>query len=170
MLPMASSASADASFEIRLADLLPAGYRLAYGMLHDPATAEDVVQEAAVKAWRKRSRLRSGADPLPWFLGIVANECRSARRHRWWSVLSLDRLEPAIAGDEDGIVRGADLRRALLRLSVQDRLIIVLFFYLDLPLDDVARVADLSVPAARSRLYRSVKKLRPGMGVKEVTQ
>jgi DNA-directed RNA polymerase specialized sigma24 family protein len=79
-------------------------------------------------------------------------------------------LEPAIAGDEDGIVRGADLRRALLRLSVQDRLIIVLFFYLDLPLDDVARVADLSVPAARSRLYRSVKKLRPGMGVKEVTQ
>jgi RNA polymerase sigma-70 factor (ECF subfamily) len=170
MLPAAGSPSTDASFEIRLADLLPIGYRLAYGMLHDPATAEDVVQEAAVKAWRKQSRLRLGADPLPWFLGIVANECRLARRHRWWSVLSLDRSEPTTASSEDGILRGADLRRAMLRLSVQDRLVIVLFFYLDLPLDEVARVAKVSVTAARSRLYRSVKKLRRGLEVQELTQ
>jgi RNA polymerase sigma-70 factor (ECF subfamily) len=168
MLPVAGSPSVDVSFEIRLADMLPVGYRLAYGMLHDAATAEDVVQEAALKAWRKRSRLRSGADPLPWFLGIVGNECRMARRHRWWSVLALDRSEAATASNEDGVLRGADLRRVVLRLPVQDRLVIILFFYLDLPLDEVARVAGLSVTAARSRLYRSVKKLRRGMEVQEL--
>jgi RNA polymerase sigma-70 factor (ECF subfamily) len=91
-----------------------------------------------------------------------------ARRHRWWSVLSLDRSEPATASNEDGVLRGADLRRAVLRLPVQDRLVIILFFYLDLPLDEVARVAGLSVTAARSRLYRSVKKLRRGMEVQEL--
>lgn len=71
-------------FELVLGDLIPHGHRLACGMLHDPAAAEDAVQEAALKAWRKQSRLQAGVDPLPWFLAIVANECRSMRRRRRW--------------------------------------------------------------------------------------
>jgi RNA polymerase sigma-70 factor, ECF subfamily len=154
-------------FDVVLGDLIPFGYRLACGMLHDAAAAEDAVQEAALKAWRKRSRLRPGADPLPWFLAIVANECRSMRRQRWWSVLRLDSREPAVAAGEDRIVRGADLRQAIRRLTPRDRLLVILFFYLDLPLEEAARIAGVSVAAARGRLYRSVKKLRPGLELEE---
>jgi DNA-directed RNA polymerase specialized sigma24 family protein len=71
-----------AALEARLPQLLAPGFRLACALLHDAATAEDVVQEAALKAWRKAGRLRPGSDPLPWFLGIVANECRSRKRER----------------------------------------------------------------------------------------
>src|SRR5260221_9537209 len=63
--------------------------RLAYGMLLDRTEAEDVVQEAAIKAWRRLGNLRAGADFAPWFLGIVANQCRTVRRTPWWSVLGL---------------------------------------------------------------------------------
>jgi RNA polymerase sigma-70 factor (ECF subfamily) len=154
-------------FEVVLGDLTPSGYRLACGMLHDAAAAEDAVQEAALKAWRKRAHLRPGADPLPWFLAIVANECRSMTRRRWWSVLRTESLDPAVAPEEDRVVRRADLRQAILRLSPRDRLVVILFFYLDLPLEEVARIAGLSVGAARARLYRSVKKLRPGLEFEE---
>jgi RNA polymerase sigma-70 factor (ECF subfamily) len=159
--------TADVTLEVRLRDLIPRGYRLACGMLHDPGRAEDAVQEAALRAWRKQSQLRPGADLQAWFLAIVANECRSARRRRWLSVLSLDHRDAPSAPADDQALRGADLRRALLALPDKDRLVVVLRFYLDLSLDEVARVAGLSPSAARGRLYRSIKKLRPGLELQE---
>jgi RNA polymerase sigma-70 factor (ECF subfamily) len=150
-----------------LQDLLIPGYRLACGMLHDAAAAEDVVQEAALKAWRKRGRLRPESDALPWFLAIVANECKSVRRRWWWSVLPLGPRELSNPGSETPTEEGLDLRRALRRLPVGDQLVVVLFFYLDLPLEEVARASGLTVAAARSRLYRALKKLRPEMELEE---
>jgi RNA polymerase sigma factor (sigma-70 family) len=170
MTPRPVAASADDSFGLLLQDLLLPGYRLACGMLHDAAAAEDVVQEAALKAWRKRSRLRPGSDALPWFLGIVANECRSLRRRRWWSVLPLGPREVAGPSAEPATTEGLDLRRALRRLPAGDQLVIVLFFYLDLPLEEVARASGLTVTAARSRLYRALKKLRPEVELEEAMQ
>src|ERR1700688_1380149 len=79
----------DSAFEILLEPLLEPGYRLAGGMLQDHQAAQDAVQEAAVKAWRKLRQLRDGSEMRPWFLGIVANECRSARRSRWSSVIKM---------------------------------------------------------------------------------
>jgi RNA polymerase sigma factor (sigma-70 family) len=157
-------------FESDLEAAIPFGYRLACGMLHDPAAAEDAVQEASLKAWRKRSTFRPGADLRPWFLAIVANECRSALRGRWRSVLTLERWVPAPATTRGDAAEGADLRRELRRLSPGDRAIVVAFFYLDLPLDEVARMAGVSPSAARSRLYRSIKRLRPGLEIEEAVR
>src|SRR3989442_14007942 len=63
-----------------LAPLIGPGIRLACAMLHDAQTAEDMVQDASLIAWRK---LSAGAQPSnlkSWFLGVVANEWRNARR------------------------------------------------------------------------------------------
>src|SRR4029077_4265500 len=79
----------DRAFEILLRPLLEPGYRLAGGMLQDHQAAQDAVQEAAFKAWRKLRQLRSGSEMRPWFLGIVATECRSVRRSRWSSVVKM---------------------------------------------------------------------------------
>ena len=75
-----AKAGDEVAFEELLRPLIDPAYRFACVMLSDPAAAEDVVQEAAVKAWRKLDQLRDGYDPQPWFLGIVANQCRSLRR------------------------------------------------------------------------------------------
>ncbi len=53
-----------------------------------------------------------------------------------------------------------DLRRALSRLSADQRLVIVLYFYLDLPLDQIAITTRSSYAAVRGRLYRGLRKLR----------
>jgi RNA polymerase sigma-70 factor (ECF subfamily) len=61
-----------------------------------------------------------------------------------------------------------DLRRALLRLSPDERLPLVLHFYLDLPLDEVARTLGVSSSAAKSRIYRAAKRLRSDLTMEEV--
>lgn len=62
---------------------------------------------------------------------------------------------------------GADLRRAIAKLAHEDRLVVVLYFYLDMPLEEVAAVTGKSAGAARARLYRAVGKLRPGVAIEE---
>ncbi len=170
MVDTTGEAHVEVPFEVRLADLIPFGYRLACGLLHDPAQAEDAVQEAAIKAWRRQARLRPGSDARPWFLAIVANECRSLVRGRWWSMLRLPAREVAVPAGDDTVLRHADLRRAILSLTPGARLVVVLFFYLDLPLEQVARIAGVSTSAARGRLYRSIKRLRPRLDPEEALQ
>lgn len=156
------------AFEELIAPLMEPGYRLACGMLLNRDEAEDAVQEATVKAWLKLSGFRAGADPRPWFLTIVANHCWDLRRSRWWSVQrGVDAQEARSAPLED-LAGGVDLRRALAALPVADRALLVLHYYLDLPLEEVARVLRLSTAAAKSRLYRVLRRLRGHLEVGEV--
>jgi RNA polymerase sigma-70 factor (ECF subfamily) len=157
-----------AEFTAQLDAVLDPAYRLATVMLRDRSAAEDAVQEAALKAWRKHGQLRGGAASFrPWFLSIVANECRMARRTSWWRVLRLPELpEPAVPSSEMDVSSG-DLREAVLRLEPRDRAALFCFFYLDLPMEEVARVLGVSPTAARSRVYRAARRLRPELESEE---
>src|SRR6266571_3561292 len=100
-----------------------------------------------MKAWRAASRLRDDSGDLrPWFLTIVANQCRSTRRSRWWRVLRLARLPEAAEGVSATDAR-LDLDRALARLSREHREVLALRYFLDLSVDEVARVLGISVAA-----------------------
>ena len=167
---MWNAAAGDASsFSQLIEPLLDPAFRLAAVMLADRAAAQDAVQEASINAWRKMRQLRGDERSLrSWFLSIVANECRMARRQRWWSVVKL--AEPQRIEDTTDHYSGAagDVRRALLRLKPEDRLPLVLHFYLDLPLDEVARTLGVSESAAKSRIYRAAQRLRPQLSMEEV--
>ncbi len=135
-------------------------YRLAYGMLHAREEAEDAVQEGALKAWRGLSSLREGTDLKRWFLAIVANQCRTTLRSRWWSVLKVTSPNRDPYHTKD-VARDLDLRRALKRLPHGDRLALVLRYYLDMPFEEMASALGVSVQAAKSRTHRAVRRLRP---------
>lgn len=158
----------DQSFAELFGPFVQPAYRLACAMLHDAQAAEDVVQEASLIAWRKLDRLDDLSRLRPWFLGIVANECRNARRRGWRKSVKVGLPATlSTASTEDQSVRRADLRRALMRLDDDDRLVVALYFYLDMPLAEVAVVTGTSSDAARKRLYRAVQRLRPGLAVEE---
>ena len=166
-----SAASQEIS-ERRFADLLTPliepGFRLALAMLHDAQAAEDAVQEASFTAWRKVSRIQDQGRLRPWFLGVVANKCRNARRVKWAVEVNLGLSEElAVPSAEELTLRGADLRHAVTRLGYQDRLVVILYFYLDMSVEEVAAVAGKSVGATRARLYRAISKLRPDLTVQE---
>ena len=162
-----AKAGDDAAFEALLEPLITPGYRLALGLLHDHDAAEDAVQDAAVLAWRKIRNLREGAEMRPWFFGIVAHQCRSAQRSRWWSVVKLPDIVSRSGGGDDEVVQGADLRSELLKLGHKDRLALVLFYYVDLPMDEVAAACGTSRAGVKKRIQRIVHRLRPNLRVEE---
>jgi RNA polymerase sigma-70 factor (ECF subfamily) len=157
----------EAAFTSLLRPLLEPAYRLAAGMLQDRQLAEDAVQEAAVKAWRKIDQLREGTEMRPWFFGIVANECRTTRRSRWWGVLKTDAGRRSAEAPDEEAARSVDLRNALKGLRPEQRLVVVLYFYLDLPLDEIATIAGASFAAVRGRLYRGIRELKADFPITE---
>lgn len=164
----AAKPTSEATFADLLTPLIEPGFRLALAMLRDAQAAEDAVQEASFTAWRKLGRMQDPNRLRPWFLGVVANKCRNARRNKWTADVTLgvpDEL--TVVSNEERMLRGADLRRAIARLGHDDRLVVVLYFYLDMPVDEVATVAGSSVGATRARLYRAIRKLRPSVAVEE---
>lgn len=157
------------AFTALLEPLLHPAFRLAVGMLQDRQLAEDAVQEAALKAWQKSDRLSEGRPFQPWFLGIVANQCRTTRRGRWWQVLRTDAAPANAESADESAAEGVDLRTALKRLSPDQRLVIVLYFYLDLPLDQVAQITGASYSAVRGRFYRGLREMRIHLSTAEAT-
>jgi RNA polymerase sigma factor (sigma-70 family) len=147
------------TFDVELQPLLGVAMRLATAMRLERNDAEDAVQEAALRAWRRRQNLRPGTDLRPWFLAIVANQCRETRRARWARVLRFaDPPEgPAVlAADTAGRL---DVAAALRRLPHDIRLAVVLRYYLDLSYEDVAATSGCTVEAARSRVRRGLAAL-----------
>ena len=156
----------EVAFANSIEALLPIGFRLAFAMLRKRDDAEDVVQEAAMKAWQKRRTFRAGAEPRPWFLAIVVNECRMIHRRRLRN--SIEPLDPEQATSPVarlGIEEVDQLRRALARLGREDRLVLVLRYYLDLPNEEVGRTLGISAATARVRVHRAIQRLRPGIEV-----
>lgn len=150
------------AFDDLVGPLVDQAFRLAFGMLHDREAAEDAVQEATVRSWRKLGNLKPGTEMRPWYLAIVANQCRTVARGRWWSVIRLDGITQAtVPGFEDRIVRGADLRAALRKLSLDQREALVLRYYLDLPVEEVASITGVPVGTVKSRINRGLAAMRP---------
>lgn len=149
------------AFALRLEPLLPVAFRLAYAMLRNRDDAEDAVQDGAAQAWRKRTTFRAGAELRPWFLAIVANECRMLmRRNR--RPMVVEAREPVPDSDA-----AQSLRRALIRLDMNSRLALVLRYYLDLNFEEVGKTLGVSAGAARVRVHRALQKLRPAFEVEE---
>jgi len=157
------------AFEALVGPLVEPAIRLAYSMLGDRGEAEDATQESVARAWRKLGQLRPGMPVRPWFLAIVGNQCRNVRRTRWFRLVRVATI-PDIAperGREPGVDR-LDLARALARLPERDRRALFLYFYLDLPVDEVAIAMGLSPAAAKARIYRACHRLRPDLAEEDV--
>jgi len=157
------------AFEAILEPSITPAHKYACSFLHDPSLAEDAVQEACVRAWRKLGNLRVGSSFQPWFLGIVARQCRDQMRGRWWRMIRMPNTE-TLRSDlpEDAALRRAVLREALGELTERGRQVLILRLYLDLPWSDVASVAGLTEAGARTRYYRALERLRFTRGSQEV--
>jgi RNA polymerase sigma-70 factor (ECF subfamily) len=163
----AAVAGDERAFDGLIGPLVEPGYRLAVSMLENREEAEDAVQEATIKAWRNLHQLKDAGVARSWFFTIVANQCRSVRRGRWWSVVKLAAPEQPKSGPEDEAVQRTDLQRALLSLGPDDRLALYLRYYMDLALNEVASVLGVSETAAKSRIHRAAQGLKPAVDVPE---
>lgn len=138
---------------------------MAYHYSSNPNEAEDIAQDALLRAWRRRSTLRDASRRKEWLGTIVRNEAfRYHSRVRPDPVDEVDSWE----GEEDaGIVstvERADLHAALKRLSERDRKLIELRYEEDLTQEAIARRLGIPDGTVKVRLHRVRHRLREEMG------
>lgn len=127
-------------------------YYMAHSILRQDADVADVLQETILKAFKSISALREPKHFKTWIFRILINECNSLLAGRSRSVAYADVPNVAsTSGDYDHI----DLREAVDRLEEPQRIVIILFYFEDLPLRQVAEVLGLSESAVKMRLSRA---------------
>ena len=152
-----------AAFERLVEARLDETYRHARLILRDAQEAEDATHDAFVRAWQEHGRLRDPEKFDAWFGRILVNACRDRlRRRKLRRHDDLDRAAAtSAAADAHHVVDDRDaIGRAFAALSPDHRIAVVLRYYRDLPVEEVARAVGAPVGTVRSRLHYALRHLR----------
>jgi RNA polymerase sigma-70 factor (ECF subfamily) len=146
-------------------------YAVASLILRDGDHAQDAVQDALILAWRDVRALRNPNAWEPWLYRLTVRACyRHVRRERRRALVELHvELDPDGAGGADMTITHAQrdlMQRELGRLAIDQRAVLVLHFYLGLPLTDAADILDIPIGTAKSRLHRGLEAIRASLRAK----
>ena len=140
-------------------------YGTAVLMTNDRALAEEQVQEALLSAWKGIRGFRRGRPFKPWLMRILVNSVLAHQRRRSVRTVPLeewDRLDEW-AGPTESVVaneRRLTVRQALLRLTPNHRQVVVLRYFAELTVPQVARSIGIREGTVKSRLHRALGQLR----------
>jgi len=159
-------------FDAELAAELPRLSRLALHLVHDEAAAEDLAQEAALRAWSRREQLREGAPIGPWLnrilVNLVIDRSRSRRDELTISDVEERWHDDDYTVDPDRVLARAELKDeledALVRLPAGYRTVVVLHDALGWTVTSIADSLGIGLPAAKQRLRRARMMLVSALG------
>lgn len=133
-------------------------YRLAYSYVHNEADAGDIVQNGAYRAIKNSQNVRRSEYAETWVYRIMLNEIFRFCKQEKGKFVSLEKVQTEEAKED--IYENFDLQSALDSLSGQDKAVIELRYFEDRKLEEIAEILNENVNTIKSRLYRSMKKLR----------
>jgi RNA polymerase sigma-70 factor (ECF subfamily) len=140
-------------------------YRYCLRMTGNRSAAEDLVQDVFMKILTYKATFKDDSEFVPWMFGIGRNSClhhlRRAAGDRIADV-ELDDAPPSAAIVDDPVSNQQNelVRRALLRLPLERREVLVLSRYEFKTYEEIARALDCSVGAVKVRVHRAMKQLR----------
>lgn len=132
-------------------------YRIAFGYVHNEADAQDIVQECAYKAIYNSEKLKKAEFARTWICRILINEAINFLRKQKKEVVGhlADRDQAAMTEEDT-----TDLHAAIDRLKPEERTVIILRFFEEMKIEEIAEVLKLSTNTVKSRLYRTLAKLK----------
>jgi RNA polymerase sigma-70 factor (sigma-E family) len=161
---LADTSTGPGGFGEFVAEALPGLLRFGHVLTGDPQEAEDLVQEALARSLRRWRWVR-GEDAVPYVRRTMINT-HISRWRSWQSRVRLGGLPDGCA-DDPGLRRSDDwdlVRRALARLPVRQRTVLVLRYYEDLPDATIADMMGCAPVTVRSQAARGLAALRSLLG------
>ena len=138
--------------------------RVAVLLTGDWHAAEDLVQTSLVKLHRAWPKLRADGDPDAYLRRIMVNTHRSWWRARWRRETPAGELPDTVTADfADGQALAAQVRQALRALPRQQRAVLVLRYYADLPEAEVADLLGCSPGTVKTHAHRGLRTLRENL-------
>ena len=143
---------------------LPAMTRLAR-RLAPHADPDDIVQDALIRAWTKRTQFDAErGTPTTWLLAIVADQARASRRSRVRRLRVVDDSAELPDPAAPEVVTDPDLERAIRQLAERQQLAVHLHYFVGLTVDETAAVMACSSGTVKSTLYDARTRLRAALG------
>lgn len=138
--------------------------RYARSLVRNGVEAEDLVQDALVRAYERRATFRSGASLRNWLLSILHNthvdRLRASRARRSDAMEALDELSAVLPAGQEDAVHLADVRRAFLALPEEQRAALHLVAVEELSYQEAAEALKIPVGTLMSRISRARARLR----------
>lgn len=135
--------------------------RLCCVCLKDTELARDATQETFLKAYRKMDGFRGNSSEKTWLCRIAINTCRSMQRRAWYR--HEDRRvipeELPLAGNESCTVEDLDVLQAVMALPEKLREVVLLHYWQEMPVGEIARVLGLAHASVSGRLKRAQERL-----------
>jgi RNA polymerase sigma-70 factor (ECF subfamily) len=132
-------------------------------IVRDADLARDAVQEALVRAWRDLPGLRDAANFDAWLHRLIVHASIDSVRRRRRRVIEVELMpmhDPVIPDESIRVADRDQVVHALESLEPEQRAVIVLHYYLGMPLSEAAAALGVPLGTVRSRLHRSLAMLR----------
>jgi len=155
-----------AAYALVAAEIADRFLAVARRILRDRDLAEDATQQALLTIWQDLPHLRDPARFEAWSYRLLVHACYAeGRRERRWArnlrVLPFD--ESTVDGGLAEVADRDQLERGFRLISIDHRAVVVLHHYLDKPLDEVAKILEIPVGTAHSRLHHAMRALRAAL-------
>lgn len=147
-------------------------YRTALAIVRDPAAAEDILQDCFLKVYANAQRIDVERPLAPWLYRVTVNLSYTwlmhARNQRTPLEQITDHLISPMKQAPDQLTEQTEIRqcvrRAIGELSLDQRVVVVLYYLNNLSLQDIAEILDLPVGTVKSRLFYARENLRAALG------
>ena len=136
-------------------------YKIAYTYTKNEEIALDVVQEAITKSLENITKLKHEEYVKTWFYRILINEAlRTYKKHKKYIEYELEENEDYLQNNVEQLVDSMDIYNNLQKLNSKLKTVIVLRFFENLKLEEIAAITKTNVSTVKSRLYKGLKELK----------
>ena len=135
-------------------------YRIAFSYSKNEESALDIVQEAITRALKNISKLKEEKYVKTWFYRILINEClQYIKKNKRIITCELQEIEDKIEWNDDINIDDIKLYEHVQNLNAKLKTVIILRFFEDMKIDEIARITKTNVNTVKSRLYKALEEL-----------
>ena len=135
-------------------------YRIAFSYSKNEEAALDIVQEAITKALKNINKLREESYIKTWFYRILINEAlQYIRKNKIILTCELEAIENKVDCNAD-LAEGLDIYKYVQNLNEKLKTVIILRFFEDMKIREIARITKTNESTVKSRLYKGLKELK----------